>query len=123
MPIVRSPTIAGPAAQDRRLNVADRLREAAAVAKPSAIAVVCPHRWSQNYPVRQNGQSGTLYATATFADVDADATRLARGLIHWGVPRGTRLALLVRPGIEFVTLVFALLRAGMVVVLVDPGLG
>ena len=36
---------------------------------------------------------------------------------------GTRLALLVRPGIEFVTLVFALLRAGMVIVLVDPGLG
>jgi acyl-CoA synthetase (AMP-forming)/AMP-acid ligase II len=30
---------------------------------------------------------------------------------------------LVRPGIEFVTLVFALLRAGMVIVLVDPGLG
>ena len=41
----------------------------------------------------------------------------------WGVPPGTRLALLVRPGIEFVTLVFALLRAGMVIVLVDPGLG
>jgi acyl-CoA synthetase (AMP-forming)/AMP-acid ligase II len=34
-----------------------------------------------------------------------------------------RLALLVRPGIEFVTLVFALLRAGVVIVLVDPGLG
>ena len=29
----------------------------------------------------------------------------------------------MRPGIEFVTLVFALLRAGMVIVLVDPGLG
>ncbi len=36
---------------------------------------------------------------------------------------GTRIALLVRPGIEFVTLVFALLRAGVVIVLVDPGLG
>jgi acyl-CoA synthetase (AMP-forming)/AMP-acid ligase II len=33
------------------------------------------------------------------------------------------LALLVKPGVEFVTLVFALLRAGMVIVLVDPGLG
>ena len=33
------------------------------------------------------------------------------------------MALLVRPGIEFVTLVFGLLRAGMAIVLVDPGLG
>ena len=55
--------------------------------------------------------------------MDADATRIARGLAAWGVPTGTRLALLVKPGIEFVTLVFALLRAGMVIVLVDPGLG
>ena len=50
-------------------------------------------------------------------------TRIASGLAAWGVPKGTRLALLVKPGIEFVTLVFALLRAGMVIVLVDPGLG
>ena len=48
---------------------------------------------------------------------------IAPGLAAWGVPPGTRLALLVRPGIEFVTLVFGLLRAGMVIVLVDPGLG
>jgi acyl-CoA synthetase (AMP-forming)/AMP-acid ligase II len=72
--------------------------------------------------VRQ-GDSGASYATATFAELDADATRIARGLLAWGVPPATRLALLVRPGIEFVTLVFGLLRAGMVIVLVDPGLG
>ena len=72
--------------------------------------------------VRQ-GKSGASYATTTFAELDADVERIARGFIAWGVPPGTRLALLVRPGIEFVTLVFALLRAGMVIVLVDPGLG
>ena len=119
---VHSPTITAPAAQHHRLNVADRLRDMAAE-MPSTIAVACPHRWSRNYPVRRIGESGAQYATTTFAELDADATRLARGLIDWGVPPGTRLALLVRPGIEFVTLVFALLRAGMVMVLVDPGLG
>ena len=56
-------------------------------------------------------------------NLEADVTRIANGLAAWGVPKGTRLALLVKPGIEFVTLVFALLRAGMVIVLVDPGLG
>jgi acyl-CoA synthetase (AMP-forming)/AMP-acid ligase II len=67
--------------------------------------------------------SGARYATITFAELDTEAIRLARGLVDWGVPTGARLALLVRPGIEFVALVFALLRAGAVIVLVDSGLG
>jgi acyl-CoA synthetase (AMP-forming)/AMP-acid ligase II len=119
---VHSSTIPATAPQCFRSNVADRLRDIAAE-MPAAIAVVCPHHWSPDYPIQIRGKSGIRYSTTTLAELDADATRLARGLINWGVPSGTRLALLVRPGIEFVTLVFALLRAGMVVVLVDPGLG
>ncbi len=101
------------AARDR-LNVADRLA-AFAAERPGAIAVACPRR--------SQAGSQAAYSTITFGELDADATRLARGLVVWGVPPGTRLALLVQPGIEFVTLVFALLRAGMVIVLVDPGMG
>jgi acyl-CoA synthetase (AMP-forming)/AMP-acid ligase II len=106
----------------QRLNVADRLAEMAAE-MPNARAVVCPWRWSPGFATKQVGTSGATYATTTFAELNADATRLARGLLAWGVPPGTRLALLVRPEIEFVSLVFALLRAGMVTILVDPGLG
>ena len=40
-----------------------------------------------------------------------------------GIVKGTRLALLVRPGIDFVSLVFALLKAGAVSILIDPGMG
>jgi olefin beta-lactone synthetase len=105
-----------------RLNVADRLREIVAQ-MPDAVAIACPQIWSPAYRATRRGKSGTVYATTTFAELDADTTQLARGLATWGVPTGTRLALLVRPGIEFVTLVFALLRAGMVTILVDPGLG
>jgi acyl-CoA synthetase (AMP-forming)/AMP-acid ligase II len=90
---------------------------------PNSIAVACPRKWSPAYHAVKRGESEAYYATTTFVELDADVSRIARGLIEWGVPAGTRLALLVRPGIEFVTLVFALLRAGMVVVLVDPGLG
>ena len=108
--------------QIRHLNVADRLADIATV-MPNEIAVACPRPFSRGYSVERQGPSATFYATTTFAELDADATRLARGLLAWGVPPGTRLALLVRPGIEFVTLVFALLRAGTVIVLVDPGLG
>jgi acyl-CoA synthetase (AMP-forming)/AMP-acid ligase II len=93
-----------------RLNVADRLARSAE-RDPNGIAVVCP------------GRRAGKYATITFAELDADATRIARGLLDWGVEPGTRLALLVRPGIDFVALVFGLLRAGVVMILVDPGLG
>jgi acyl-CoA synthetase (AMP-forming)/AMP-acid ligase II len=63
------------------------------------------------------------YTTVTFAELEADTSRIAAGLRAWGVPEGTRLALLVPPSVEFVTLVFALLKAGVVMVLIDPGMG
>jgi acyl-CoA synthetase (AMP-forming)/AMP-acid ligase II len=105
-----------------RINVADRLAHFAA-ATPDNVAVASPRRSSPNYRSEFCGSSGAAYSTTTFAELDADATRIAHGLAEWGVRPGTRLALLVRPGIEFVTLVFAMLRAGAAIVLVDPGLG
>jgi olefin beta-lactone synthetase len=104
------------------LNVADRLSRFAAV-MPDVLAVVCPVRNSRRSINRCTGASGNVYATITFAELNATATRLARGLVAWGVQPETRLALLVRPGIDFVALVFAMLRAGVTIVLIDPGLG
>jgi acyl-CoA synthetase (AMP-forming)/AMP-acid ligase II len=104
------------------LNVAGRLHHVAAT-MPDALAVVDAGRRSPGYRRQRRTKSGSTYATTTFAELDADVTRIARGLVDWGVPPGSRLALLVHPGIEFVTLVFALLRAGMVAVLIDAGMG
>ena len=36
---------------------------------------------------------------------------------------GARLALLVRPGIDFIALTFAIFKAGAVAILIDPGMG
>jgi acyl-CoA synthetase (AMP-forming)/AMP-acid ligase II len=105
-----------------RLNVTDRLAAFARI-MPDTTAVVCPHRRARAARKPHRGTSGALYDTISFADLEAEVKRIANGLAVWGVPKGTRLALLVKPGIDFVALVFALLRAGMVVVLVDPGLG
>src|SRR4051794_9517126 len=106
----------------RQLNVADRLAKFAQT-MPDSVAVVCPRRRSAGAHRTRRGASGAIYNCVTFAELEADVARIANSLAEWGVPRGTRLALLVKPGIDFVTLVFALLRAGMVIVLVDPGLG
>lgn len=80
-----------------------------AAANPSSVAVVEP--------------LGEQWAEVTFAEMNDDATKLAHGLLAMGIGPGKRIALLVKPGIEFVTLVFALLRSGATMVLVDAGLG
>jgi acyl-CoA synthetase (AMP-forming)/AMP-acid ligase II len=121
------PRSAVPAESHRCLNVADRLATMAAAmaaAMADAIAVASPRRAERRWPFRGIfTPAAKSYSTTTFAELDADATRLARGFAAWGVPPGTRLVLLVRPGIEFVTLVFAMLRAKIVIVLIDPGMG
>lgn len=92
-----------------RVNVADRLAEAARE-RPDAIALATP------------GKRGG-WRTISLGELDSDATQAACGLAAMGVGPGKRIALLVKPGIDFVTLVFALLRTGATMVLVDAGLG
>jgi olefin beta-lactone synthetase len=97
-----------------RINVARRLSLTAA-RMPTALAVVVP---------RGRARDGKRqYDTFTFAQLEAESNRLASGLRNWGVTPGARIALLVRPGMEFISLVFALFKVGAVIVLIDPGMG
>ena len=59
--------------------------------------------------IRPRGQAA-ISAICTFRQLDQDSDRIARGLRQLGVPPGTRLALLVRPGIDFISLVFGLVQ-------------
>ncbi len=95
-------------------NVGARLSLVAAE-RPDAVAVAVPAGRSR--------AGKREYRTLTFRELDEDSNRLASALLEWGVPRGARLALLVRMGRDFISLVFALLKAGMVQVLIDPGMG
>jgi len=96
------------------VNVANRLT-VIAQQQPDAVAVASPGRGDVA------GQNS--YRTCTFAELERDATALACGFVEMGVQPCTRLVLLVRPGCEFVKLVFALLRSGATIVLIDPGMG
>jgi acyl-CoA synthetase (AMP-forming)/AMP-acid ligase II len=95
-------------------NVARRLTLMAQT-RPDALAVVEAAHGGAGRPRR--------YRQVTFRQLDADSDRIARGLIAMGVAPGTRLALLVRPGIDFISLVFGLFKAGAVAILIDPGMG
>jgi len=95
-------------------NVAARLT-AMAGQMPDAVAVV--------EPLGYDRRRKRVYRQVSFRELDRDSDRIARGLRELGVVPGTRLALLVRPGIDFISLVFGLFKAGVVVVLIDPGMG
>eukprot|EP00913_Durusdinium_trenchii_P023379 g21957.t1 len=63
------------------------------------------------------------YSHLTFEQLDRESDRLARGLAAIGIQPGSRIVLMVRPGLEFIALTFALFKAGAVIVLIDPGMG
>lgn len=108
-------------------NVSQLLAHAAKQV-PEHLAVAVAGRSGSGAPARNQNRSANEPApqgwqTISYRELDTLATDIARGLLELGIPSGTRLALMVRPGIEFIALVFGLMRAGMVQVLIDPGMG
>lgn len=95
-------------------NVATRLT-ATAQRMPDATAIAMPAEYGAD------GQR--QYRTLTFRELDETTNRIASSLRRMGVTPGTRLVLMVKPGIEFIALTFGLMKAGAVVVLIDPGMG
>jgi olefin beta-lactone synthetase len=110
-------------------NVSQLLAHAAMqVPEHAAVAVASRRRagWHQERGAATDSSGRKLptgWRVITYRELDGLATEIARGLLEMGVPPGTRLALMVRPGIEFIALVFGLMRAGMVQILIDPGMG
>lgn len=96
-------------------NVASRLSVVTALA-PGAIAIAEP-----DGPPSADGNRS--YALTTFQNLDERSDAIAKGLVQWGIRPGMRLAMLVPFGAQFIELVFALLKTGAVVILIDPGIG
>ena len=95
-------------------NIAAALPRLAAEG-PDRIAMRCP-----------GGRGANGFAaydvTLTYAQLDRRSDALAAGLAKHGLLRGQRAVVMVRPSPEFFLLMFALFKAGVVPVLVDPGI-
>jgi len=74
-------------------------------------------------PAGGQGTSRARYRSVTFAELEATSNRYANGLLAAGLSRGTRTLVMVRPGVEFIALIFALFKIGAVPILIDPGMG
>jgi acyl-CoA synthetase (AMP-forming)/AMP-acid ligase II len=95
------------------LNIATRLTEMAQ-RYPELPAIAEPDR---------RGSHNGSYKTITFFELDNDTNRIAAALLENGIQPGMKLALFVRYGIDFISLVFALFKAGVTLILIDPGMG
>jgi olefin beta-lactone synthetase len=74
-------------------------------------------------PAGRDRSGKPRYHHHTFHSLNAEATLLARGLLSSGLAPGDKVVLMVPPSLELFELTFALFKAGLVPVLVDPGLG
>jgi len=83
--------------------------------RPHATAIVCPSG---------RGPGGRAsYSQLSYRELDERSVRIARGLERFGIGRGQRTVLMVRPSLDLFCLVFGMFRAGAVPVLIDPGIG
>jgi acyl-CoA synthetase (AMP-forming)/AMP-acid ligase II len=99
---------------DRTCNIAAALPGMAA-RQPEAIAIRCPTGTGPDGRVRYG-------IDLTWRELEERSSAVAAALARAGIVRGTRAALMVRPSPELFLLMFAMFKAGVVPVLIDPGI-
>ncbi|WP_282298364.1 olefin beta-lactone synthetase [Stenotrophomonas sp. PS02289] len=95
-------------------NIAARLPELARE-RPDQIAIRCPGKPGPTGMARYD-------VTLDYRTLNARSDAMAAGLAAYGIGRGVRAVVMVRPSPEFFLLMFALFKNGAVPVLVDPGI-
>ncbi len=91
------------------INIASALSRMASL-QPDVPAIYVP-----------TGRGG--YSHATYRELDEHSDAIARGLAAYGIGRGVRTVLMVKPSLEFFALTFGIFKAGAVPVVIDPGIG
>ncbi len=94
-------------------NISNALSQQACT-RPNAVALIIP---------KKKTASGWQDERLTYAELNEQVEALARGLVVKSIPKGTRVALMVPPSPMFFIAFFALMRAGCVPILIDPGIG
>jgi acyl-coenzyme A synthetase/AMP-(fatty) acid ligase len=73
--------------------------------------------------VQQKTRNGYAYDELTFAQLHQQSDDIAYALNQIDLKAGDKAVLMVTPSITFFTLTFALFKAGIIPILVDPGMG
>jgi len=95
-------------------NVAHYLTEQAH-RQPDVVAV--------RAPVGRLASGAIQYQERSFAELESEASAVAHMLADRGIVRGSRVLLMVKPGLDLIRIVFALFKVGAVPIVIDPGMG
>ena len=79
--------------------------------------------WAKEMPDQSAIIEMRSKSQVTFGQLEKESNLIASGLLQHGMKKGDRVLVMVPYGMKFVTLTFALFKAGAVPVLIDPGLG
>ena len=104
---------------DHLQNIGHSLTETAARI-PNQVAVACP---TAGQPKQVTPGGKLAYDRISFSELEHRSNGIANQLKLAGIKVGTRVALMVPPGIDFVAHVFALYKTGAITILIDPGMG
>lgn len=86
------------------------------------VAAEAPDRAAVIWTARRFGERAS-YADISFASLDELSRQYAAGLAAEGIIAGMKTLVMVRPGVDFIAVMYALFRLGAVPVLIDPGMG
>ena len=81
-----------------------------------------PFRPAIIFPAGRDRKGRAAFTQLTFQQLNEESDRYAYGLSAHGMRQGDRTLVMIRPGVEFIAVTFALLKIGAVPVFVDPGL-
>ncbi|ABM03764.1 peptide synthase, AMP-dependent synthetase and ligase [Psychromonas ingrahamii 37] len=85
----------------------------AATAFPDSLAVA----------VQKKRFNKLTYQEIDFSTLNKRSDRIAHALNQFGLKSGDKAVLMVKPSVDFFALTFALFKAGIVPILIDPGMG
>lgn len=82
-----------------------------------------PDGWAVVVQAKRRQKKANYKCAYTFQQLNDESDHIAHGLIASGIKKGTRTVLMVKPGLDFFALVFALFKIEAVLVAIDPGMG
>ena len=82
-----------------------------------------PHGLAVRAPMKTLSSGEIVYVQRTFAELENDASGTAYYFAAKGIERGSRVLLMVKPGLDLIRVVFALFKMGAVPIVIDPGMG
>lgn len=100
------------------MNVSHYLKKHA-TERPSSAALIVPKKTLLSF-LWPRSQKTTTY---TFFELHQRSNLYAHGLKTYGLTKGMRVLVFLKPGLEFINCIFALFKMGCIPVFIDPGMG